>query len=293
MGIEAEPQTGPRTPHPMQTAPSSTLDAPRLSKCAASFLAGRVGGQGQTKSGGKAAPSYFFAMVVTDTNQSVRLHYQLMMKSTRAPSSSRRVQWDPSEMPGLATQANRGPRSRGSDHCSKSEHAGVEKRAGERNQTSRSDSTMEATQHNIMHLQQAGICGLASGPTHPRPSLCTNLHKATTSPMWMCCTGPTMASGPSPQLRLQRTLPHHPNPHTTHYPGWHQPIPARHPTPPTTPPITHQPIPARHPTPPTPPPITHQPIPTRHPTPPTTPPITNQPIPARHPTPPTPPPITN
>ena len=46
-----------------------------------------------------------------------------------------RIQWGPREMPGLATQADWGRRSRGSAHGSKSQRASAEKRAGERNRT--------------------------------------------------------------------------------------------------------------------------------------------------------------
>ena len=64
--------------------------------------------------------------MVTNTNQSLVQRYQPMMQSTHAPSSS----WGLNEMPGLATQADPGPLSRGSDHSSKSQLAGAESEKG-------------------------------------------------------------------------------------------------------------------------------------------------------------------
>ena len=78
------------------------------------------------------------------------------MKQPRAPSSSRGARGGPSEMPGRATQAGRGPHSCGSDHGSKSQRAGAEKRAGTSagsekrvgmsTRPSQSDSTRKGTQ---------------------------------------------------------------------------------------------------------------------------------------------------
>ena len=154
---------------------------------------------------------------------------------------------------------------------------------------------MEGTHHNIMSPEQAGICGPASGPTHLRPSLDTNLHLATT---FSCVDvlrgvaprggGPTIASGPTHNFSCNVHSCTLPCAHTTHHPGWHQPILALHHTPRTMPPMTHHatlphtkraeedsPIPAQHP-------IHHAtlphtkcmekepPIPAQHPTPPAT-----------------------
>ena len=102
------------------------------------------------------------------------------MKSTRAPSSSRGVQWGLSEMPDVATQAHRGPRSQGSDHGSKSQRAGTEKRAGERLLPSRSDSTRKGTHHVVKRPDQAGRRGPARGPTHLHPTWDTTVNPTTT-----------------------------------------------------------------------------------------------------------------
>ena len=102
------------------------------------------------------------------------------MKSTRAPSSSRGVQWGPSEMPDVATQAHRGPRSQGSDHGSKSQRAGTEKRAGERLLPSRSNSTRKGTHHVVKRPDQAGRRGPARGPTHLHPTRDTTVNPTTT-----------------------------------------------------------------------------------------------------------------
>ena len=101
----------------METAPLSTLDAPRLPQCTVSFLAGGVGGKGKQWVGGRQPPYSFSAKVVTDTN------HNNPMKSTCALSSSRGVQRGLSGIPDAATQAHRGPRSQGSDHGSKSQLA--------------------------------------------------------------------------------------------------------------------------------------------------------------------------
>ena len=102
------------------------------------------------------------------------------MKSTRAPSSSRGVQWGLSEMPDVATQAHRGPRSQGSDHGSKSQRAGTEKRAGERLLPSRSNSTRKGTHHVVKRPDQAGRRGPARGPTHLHPTRDTTVNPTTT-----------------------------------------------------------------------------------------------------------------
>ena len=102
------------------------------------------------------------------------------MNSTRAPSSSRGVQWGLSEMPDVATQAHRGPRSQGSDHGSKSQRAGTEKRAGERLLPSRSNSTRKGTHHVVKRPDQAGRRGPARGPTHLHPTRDTTVNPTTT-----------------------------------------------------------------------------------------------------------------
>ena len=102
------------------------------------------------------------------------------MKSTRAPSSSRGVQWGLSEMPDVATQAHRGPRSQGSDHGSKSQRAGTEKRAGERLLPSRSNSTRKGTHHVVKRPDQAGRRGPARGPTQLHPTRDTTVNPTTT-----------------------------------------------------------------------------------------------------------------
>ena len=94
-----------------------------------------------------------------------------------------------------------------------------------------------------------------------------------------------MASGPARNFyNAHSCIP----PYAAHHPGWNQPIPALHHTPPTTPPITHHatlahtkrkeeysPISAQHPHHNAMPPYTKRtgeepPIPTQHATPPTT-----------------------
>ena len=131
------------------------------------------------------------------------------MKSTRAPSSSRGVQRGLSEMPDVATQAHRGPRSQGSDHGSKSQRAGTEKRAGERHLPSRSDSTGKGTHHVVKRPDQAGRRGPARGPTHLHPTRDNTVNPTTTRSYVEVVRGlalksgrPSTASGP---------------PHVTHY----------------------------------------------------------------------------
>ena len=86
----------------------------------------------------------------------------------------------PSEMPDVATQAHRGPRSQGSDHGSKSQRAGTEKRAGERLLPSRSNSTRKGTHHVVKRPDQAGRRGPARGPTHLHPTRDTTVNPTTT-----------------------------------------------------------------------------------------------------------------
>ena len=123
----------------------------------------RSRGQGQTTSRGKATPCTISATVVTNTN------HTNPMKPTRAPSSSRGVQQGLNEMPGVATEAHRGPRSQGSDHGVQSQRASTEKRARERYLPSRSDSTTKGTHHIVKHPDQAGIRVPARGPSHLHP----------------------------------------------------------------------------------------------------------------------------
>ena len=123
---------------------------------------------------GEGNPRTFLARVVTNTD------HNKTMKSTRAPSSSRGVQWGLSEMPNVATQAHRGPRSQGSDHGSKSQRAGTEKRAGERLLPSRSNSTRKGTHHVVKRPDQAGRRGPARGPTHLHPTRDTTVNPTTT-----------------------------------------------------------------------------------------------------------------
>ena len=83
-------------------------------------------------------------------------------------------------MPDVATQAHRGPRSQGSDHGSKSQRAGTEKRAGERLLPSRSNSTRKGTHHVVKRPDQAGRRGPARGPTHLHPTRDTTVNPTTT-----------------------------------------------------------------------------------------------------------------
>ena len=92
------------------------------------------------------------------------------MKSTRAPSSSPGVQWGLSEMPDVAMQAHRGPRSQGIDHSSKYERARIEKQAPVRHLPWRSDSTKKGTHHVVKRPDQALIRGPARDPTHLHPT---------------------------------------------------------------------------------------------------------------------------
>ena len=78
------------------------------------------------------------------------------------------------------TQAHRGPRSQGSDHGSKSQRAGTEKRAGERLLPSRSNSTRKGTHHVVKRPDQAGRRGPARGPMHLHPSRDTTVNPTTT-----------------------------------------------------------------------------------------------------------------
>ena len=73
-----------------------------------------------------------------------------------------------------------GPRSQGSDHGSKSQRAGTEKRAGERLLPSRSNSTRKGTHHVVKRPDQAGRRGPARGPTHLHPTRDTTVNPTTT-----------------------------------------------------------------------------------------------------------------
>ena len=169
------------------------------------------------------------------------------MKSTRAPSPSRGVQRRLSEMPDVATQAHWGPRSHGSDHGSKSQRAGTEKRAGERHLPSRSESTRKRTHHIVKCPHPAGIRGSTRGPSHLHPTRENIVNPATTRSYVEVVRGvarrsgwPTTASG-SPHSTRYTLLPVHPHtPHNTHPLAGHQPFPAFQRTAPSAPPNTHR-----------------------------------------------------
>ena len=216
----------------METAPQSPLDAPRLPQRAASFLAGGVGGKAKHRAGGRQ-PLHLFSQggdqhrpqqhnLVTECTDQNKT-----MKSTRAPSSSRGVQWGLSEMPDVATQAHRGPRSQGSDHGSKSQRAGTEKRAGERLLPSRSDSTKKGLNPVVKRPDQAGIRGPARGPTHRHPTWDNTVNPPTTRSYVEVVRGvaqrsgrPTTASGP-PHVTRYILLPRAPT-HTSQPPSAQQ-----------------------------------------------------------------------
>ena len=108
----------------------------------------------------------------------------------------------------MATQAHRGPCSQGSDHSSKSQRAGTEKRAGERYLPSRSDSTRIGTYHIVKRPDQGGIRVPARGPSHLHPTWGNNLNPATTRSYVEVVRGvvptsalPTMATGPPHNTR--------------------------------------------------------------------------------------------
>ena len=149
------------------------------------------------------------------------------MKSTRAPSSSWGVPRGLSEMPDVATQAHRGPRSQGSDHGSKSRRAGTEKRAGGRHLPSRSDSTRKGTHHGVKRPDQARIRGPARGPTHLHPTQDNTVNPTTTRSYVEVVRGvalrsgqPTTASGP-PHVSRYILLPRAPT-HTGQPPSAQQ-----------------------------------------------------------------------
>ena len=157
------------------------------------------------------------------------------MKSTRPPSSSRGVQRGLSEMPDVATQAHRGPRSQGSDHCSKTQRAGTEKRAGKRHLPSRSNSTRKGTHHIVKRPDQAGISGPPRGPSHLHPTRGNNLNPATTcsyvavvrraaprSGRPTTSTGPPHVTRYIPLLRAAPVLSHS-STHRTHGAAQHPP----------------------------------------------------------------------
>ena len=149
------------------------------------------------------------------------------MTSTRAPSSSRGVQRGLSELPDVATQAHWGSRSQGSDHGSKSQRAGTEKRAGERLLPSRSDSTRKRMHHIVKRPDQAGIRGPARGPTHSHPTRFTTINPTTTRSYVEVVRGvaqrsgrPTTASSP-PHISRYILLPRAPT-HTPQLPSAQQ-----------------------------------------------------------------------
>ena len=149
-------------------------------------------------------------------------------KSTRAPSSSLGVQRGLSEMPDVATQAHRGPRSQGSDHGSKSQRTGTEKRQDERHLPSRSNSTRKGTHHIVKRPDQAGIRVPPRGPSHLHPTRGNNLNPAKTRSYVEVVRGaaprsgqPTTATGPTHNTRyilLPRAAPvlSHSSTHSTH-----------------------------------------------------------------------------
>ena len=159
----------------MEMAPLSPYDAPRLLLRVASFLDGGVGGKGkQHHRHGNGNPRTFARKVATGTN------HKNSMKSTRAPSSSRGVQWGLSEMSDVATQAHQGPRPQGSDHGGKSQRASSEKLAGGKDLPWCSDSARNGTHHVVKHPDQAGIRVPARGPSHLHPTRGNNLNLAAT-----------------------------------------------------------------------------------------------------------------
>ena len=155
------------------------------------------------------------------------------MKSTRG------VQRGLNEMPHAATQAHRGPRSQGSDHGSKSQRAGTEKRAGETYLPSRSNSTKKGMHHIVKRPDQAGIRVPARGPSHLHPTRGNDLNPATTCSYVEVVRGvaprsgwPTMAIGPPHNTRCNvcpraptRTSQHPPTrgPNGTHHATQHPP----------------------------------------------------------------------
>ena len=177
----------------------------------------------------------------------------------------------PPNQPGLATQANQGLRSRGSNHGSDSQRAGAEKRAGERNRTLRSNQRRYTTHYQARRPSRDRIAN--KGPNTPAHHVAATSTWQQPTPMWMWSVGSHQEQGCQPwQLAhpttstSMHTPVHQPAPHNTHHPRWHQPIPAFHAALPTTPSNTHHtmpphiqqteeepPIPAQQPT----PPITH------------------------------------
>ena len=179
------------------------------------------------------APSHHpaAARVVTNTNRASP------MKSTRAPSSpsqevqrgapsspSQEVQRGLSELPDVATQAHWGPRSQGSDHGSRSQCGGTEKRAGERHLPSRSDSTRKGTHHIVKRPDEAGVSGPARGPTHLHPTQDNTVNPASTRSYVEVVRGvalrsgrPTTTSGP-PHVTRYILLPRAPT-HTPQHPS--------------------------------------------------------------------------
>ena len=135
------------------------------------------------------------------------------MKSTRARSSSRGVQRGLSEMPDVAMQPHRGPRSQGGDHRNKSQCAGTEKREGETYLPSRSDSTGKGTHHAVKHPDLAGIRVRARGPSHLHPTWGNNLNPATTHSYVEAVRGAAPRSGqPSTATSPPHNTRHNPYP---------------------------------------------------------------------------------
>ena len=190
-------------------------------------------GQGQTTGRGKAIPVLFFSQV-GDRHQP-----QKPNEVYTCTEFFLGVQRGLSEMSDAATQAHRGLRSQVSDHGSKSQFAGTEKRAGERHLPSRSDSTRKGTPHIDKRPDQAGIRMRTRGPSQLHPTRGTNLNPATTHPYVELVRGVTPRSG-RPTIA---TSPPHNTRHNVHLatpatPGGTSPSPPfnlrhppRHPTP--------------------------------------------------------------
>ena len=228
--------SGPPPPRPMETAPLSILDAPRLPQRAASFLAGGVGGKAKQQARGRQSPHLFSQG--GDRHQTNHKPNEVYTCTEFFSGPQRDARCGNASPPGAALSR--------SDRGSKSQRASTEKGAGERYLPSCSDSSTKETHHIVKRPDQAGIRVPARGPSHLHPTWGTDLNPATTRSYVEGVAPriglPTMATGPPHNTRYNvhlraptRTLEHPPPPWGNNpSPLFNLQRPPCHPTPTTT-----------------------------------------------------------
>ena len=159
MGSEVRPWMG------LQSSPpngnGAAVTASQLPQHVASFLAGGVGGKAKLQAGGRQLLHLFSHGGDRHRPQKPNEVYTCTeFFSGSNGALARCAKWQPKPTGAVLSR----------DHGSKSQHAGTEKRAGERYLPSRSDSNRKGTHHIVKRPDQAGIrvpavCGVPF-PTH-------------------------------------------------------------------------------------------------------------------------------